>query len=689
MPMKLDPEHLAAQADSFDGEKWLADLMIDLLYDPTMTQPCLDENIEIVRGAYRAAHKDSRFLTLFAKLQPMFERLPEYDEIGLKLHYPYAKEDFLNSEAPYLEITSYENTFQQSQAEARIADRAAAVGVRNFKTLFNEWKKTQHNQGNRTHTFGVPAMDGGEIVLDPGDWNMDGTGIWRDTFRGREYACTHRVAPVRRLRNIDTGEEKLVLAYERSGAVRYVTRPKRDLFDGARVLDLSAVGVAVTSQTAKVLARYLCEIEDINYDTIPQQDSVARMGYLADGRFSPYVEDVAFDGDAAYGTIFGSIREQGSFERWRECAVRCRRENVTAQLMLAGAFASVMIKRLGGLPFFVHLWGVDSGTGKTVALMLAASVWGDPELGRYPQTFNSTQVGHERAAAFLGSIPMCIDELQLSKDAHGRSKFDVYQLAQGVGRTRGNKGGGLDCTPTWSLCILTTGESPIVQTNAGAGAVNRVIDIECKAEEAVITDGPGTSKIIKANFGHAGKRFVEGMTEARWEQAQAIYDKHFRQLTMGETTEKQAMAAALLLTADALADALIFKTGSTLTADAVTEFLKTKSAVSAGERGYSYLCDWVALNSVRFSGDGSGDTYGVIDGDYAYINRTVFRTACQEGSFDERSLLSWLKVKGLIQTRGRNLTRGKRINGVNVECVVMRMPDCGLPPETDEEDALL
>lgn len=34
-------------------------------------------------------------------------------------------------------------------------------------------------------------------------------------------------------------------------------------------------------------------------------------------------------------------------------------------------------------------------------------------------------------------------------------------------------------TPTWHNCILTTGESPLTGQSAGAGAVNRVIDIEC------------------------------------------------------------------------------------------------------------------------------------------------------------------------------------------------------------------
>ena len=87
--------------------------------------------------------------------------------------------------------------------------------------------------------------------------------------------------------------------------------------------------------------------------------------------------------------------------------------------MLAASFASPILSLVGSLPFFVHLWGVDSGTGKTVGLMAAASVWGNPALGSYIQTFNATQVGHERTAAFLNHLPMCIDELQLTKDSHG------------------------------------------------------------------------------------------------------------------------------------------------------------------------------------------------------------------------------------------------------------------------------
>ena len=88
--------------------------------------------------------------------------------------------------------------------------------------------------------------------------------------------------------------------------------------------------------------------------------------------------------------------------------------STTAKIILAASFASVLLEPLGCLPFFVHLWGVDSGTGKTVALMVAASVWGDPAIGNYVKTFDGTVVGLEKTAAFLNELPLCLDELQLA-----------------------------------------------------------------------------------------------------------------------------------------------------------------------------------------------------------------------------------------------------------------------------------
>ena len=673
--LKLYPENI-----DFSDNKQIIDILSEIAWH-SKTQKEITDSVTELREAAIKARKAEPFNELIKRANELLKTDAEFRESGFELRYRYTFDDYTTTETPFKDVFFQPSQFLRNQRLEVLALEAKEVGFSCFKKQFKLFCENMRklNVGDEYSTVSNPTnFPQQPLELDAGEWLCSYDGVQREVRERVEIACRHPIMPVERLVNIDTGEEKLKVAYYKGKYWREIIVGKKELFDASKIIQLAAVGVSVTSKTAKSLSEYMCDIEAINYDILPEYESVSRLGYIGNGeQFSPYVDGVIFDGDANYSTIYNAITEHGNYEKWLETAIRCRNDSITAQIMLAASFASVLIGKIGALCFFVHLWGVESGTGKTVALMLAASVWGNPEIGKYPQTFNATQVGHEKTAAFLNNVPLCIDELQLSKDSHGRSKFDVYQLSQGVGRTRGNKGGGVDKTPTWSLCVITTGESPIVSDSSGSGAVNRVIDIECRASDAVIRDGIGTSRIVKQNYGFAGKKFVESLTEPVLTEVQQKYELYFKELSSGATTEKQAMAAAMLLTADEFADRFIFKTGKHISVTQIEDFLKTKSSVSAGERGYSYMCDWVAMNTNRFKSEenNSGECYGVIDGEWAYINNSVFRKAAKDAGFDDRALLSWLKTNGLIQTRGRNMTRGKRINNVNTECVVMKLHD--------------
>ena len=267
----------------------------------------------------------------------------------------------------------------------------------------------------------------------------------------------------------------------------------------------------------------------------------------------------------------------------------------------------------------------------------------------------------------------------------------MYRLAQGVGRTRGNRSGGVDRTPTWQNCILSTGESPLTGQASGAGAVNRVIDIECKANSVVITDGMRVSGAVKRNFGHAGKAFVEKLYAAGDDVPQEIHNRYqvlFKTLAAQDTTEKQAMAAAAIVLGDELACRWIFGgTEQPVTMEQISEFLTSRAAVSAGERAYKYLCDWVSQNSNKLTGKtDNGDVLGTLDGCRAYIIRSVFERVLQDAGYSMKATISWLKQAGLIETRGRNNTKARRINGVPTECFCLILPD--IDTETEEIDEL-
>ncbi|MDE6020002.1 MAG: DUF927 domain-containing protein [Ruminococcus sp.] len=675
--MEITKEQLADIR--YEDPKAVIDVLSDMVLHGGTASDSINNQIAVLReNAIEKGRRD-----VFERcFRIMLEGLSDHiEEKKLNIHLVYTKADFLESTEPYREVAEIEVPFFRQQRIQQLSANAKAVGFSGFLKMYKEYERTQRIADRNVNlNISNPTLFPDQpIELDCGDWQCDENGVQKSTGYSTDIACCHPIMPTERLVNIDTGEEKLKISYSKGGRWRSVIFGKDVLFVASKIVQLAAVGIAVTSENAKMLVRYICDIENRNYDVLPEHSSVGRLGYVGDdGIFSPYHADLIFDGESNYKEIYNAIRCEGDFDQWKKTAIDCRNHSKTAQILLASSFASVLVSRVGALPFFVHLWGVESGTGKTVGLMLAASVWGDPAIGRYVQTFNATQVSHERTAGFLNNIPLCIDELQLSKDSHGNSKFDVYQLAQGVGRGRGNRAGGIDRTPTWSLCILTTGESPIIQAGAGAGAANRVIDIECCASKTVVSDGMSVSASIKQNFGHAGKFFVEHLTHELISKAKAMYARHFRMLSTRDTTEKQAMAAALILTADELADELIFHTDRHLTEDEIGDFLQTKASVSAGERGYRHMCDWVAMNANRFALENpGGEIYGILDNGWAYINSGVFRKAAQESGFDPRALLSWLKTRGLILTRGRNFTRGKRIHGVNTECVVMRLPEYG------------
>lgn len=550
--------------------------------------------------------------------------------------------------------------------------RAGAQGVKNFITLWNAFLETKKAQNNDELTSNETEFTDQPLRLYCGEYQCDDYGVTAiDRYGFEIVVCTHPIMPVQRLVNIDAGEVKIELAFKRGESWRTIITDKTTIASAQKIISLAAYGIAVDSENAREFVRYLSTLESLNYNIMPESHSVGRLGWIKHYGFSPYVDSLRFDGDASFKAMFDAVSSRGSFDEWRDCAIAVRKDSVIARMALAASFASILIEPCNALPFFVHVWG-GSEAGKSLLLMLCASVWANPRMGEYIHTFNSTAVGQEMAAGFCNSLPLCIDELQVVKD---RKSFDntIYQLTEGVGKSRGAKAGGIQRLQTWRNCIITTGEMPITNSSSGGGAVNRIIELDCK-DQKIFKSPREVAAVIQSNYGFAGKMFVEYFDDAdKFHTARTLYNSFSKALSSGTSTEKQNMAAALILTADYIAEQVVFHDGLKLSVSDISPYLTSKFEVDQNERAYDWLFDFVAANSNRFNDnpeDNKGEIWGVIDNEYYYIIKSVFDEKVSSAGYNPVALLSWMKRRELIESDdvGRN-TRTRWINKQNARCV--------------------
>ena len=595
----------------------------------------------------------------------------------------FTKEDYQTSVAPYEWLYKFkDNPFQMERLRGLILEDAKLKKVPNVGKLWQEYLNLQVSGKGRSIAQNVTAFSSQPLELNCGDYDCYDDGVvCANNFDGLTTVCPHPIMVSKRLVNIETGEVKLEVAYRRGKGWRRNVFDKATLSTARNITALASCGISVTSETAKDLVRYLAFIEDANYDELPEIKTVGRLGWVDGYGFSPYVEDLMYDSAGMYGDAFNAVKAHGSFEKWMEVAKSVRKgASIPCRIILAASFASPLLAKVGALPFILHLWGSVSGTGKSVALILAASVWAYPEIGSYVKTTKSTNVGYEQMAAFCGHLPLCMDELQMIQ---GKKEFDelIYSLCEGVSKTRGSKTGGMQQVQRWRNAILTTGEQPITTANSKAGAVNRVIEVECT--EKLFEDPRWAYQLLVENYGHAGREFVQQLSQ-REDMMRLMKDlqQSFYECMQGKATDKQILTASIILAADAMADVILFKDDRSLEVEDIMPYLATKNDANTNRRAYEWLVDLVASNPARFypgeNSSYSGECWGCVEnGEKVYIVKSVFDRLMTDVGFSPASFLSWANQSGLIERTGKHLTKMKRIEKgkTPARCVCLRIPD--------------
>ena len=388
----------------------------------------------------------------------------------------------------FLEIFDQEDEITKARMILSLTDRATELGVKKkFEELLKAYKRIDRETKQRERKKPITMLDKWTNFEGPydnmfcGAWIAGEDGVYaQNDSQVDAVACYHPILPVERMKNLETGEEQIKIAYKRNGRWDEIIVPKTMVTSASKIVSLSGRGISVTSENAKLLVRFLSDVENMNDSHINVQYSTSKLGWIKD-QFIPYDTEIVFDGDQRFRQTYDSISEHGNWKLWQSHIQKLRKTGrVEIKFMMAASFASVLVSLLGGLPFILDLWGETEG-GKTVSLMVATSIWANPDESAYIGDFKTTEVALEAKADMLNHLPVILDDTSKTS-SRIRDNFEgvVYDLCSGKGKSRSNKELGINRENRWKNCILTNGERPLNSYVSQGGAINRILEVQCE-----------------------------------------------------------------------------------------------------------------------------------------------------------------------------------------------------------------
>ena len=485
--------------------------------------------------------------------------------------------------------------------------------------------------------------------------------------------CRTPIILTQRLKSMESGEEKIEIAFKRDNEWHKAIFPRSTIFTSRSITALADLGCTVTSENAKQVVRFLEALEAENIDVISKADSASTFGWQSGGRFLPgHGDDIVLDIEPSLKGWAAAYHANGTFEAWKD-TMRPHRERDKFRFILAASFAAPLLRILSQRIFFVYNWGGSKG-GKTAALKAALSAWGDPE--RLMVNFNATQVALERMAGFYNDLPMGIDERQLAGQKQESLEKIVYMIASGTGRARGSKGGGLQTLNTWRTVALATGEEPLSTETSQTGVSTRVLEIYGGPFDSE-KDASLMHQQAPLNCGWAGPEFINQIMRTDERSIKEEYDRMVEQvyaLANGTSGSHIAGISAVAL-ADAMIDTWIFRdhpepeTGTkapliinkeswdraVAMAQAIIREQLAAGVSDVNENATQYIVDWVLSNKQYFGEKAIGTCLGTISNDQnkVYIFPSILNNALSKAGYSPRKTLKYLADNNIITAKSK------------------------------------
>lgn len=472
--------------------------------------------------------------------------------------------------------------------------------------------------------------------------------------------------------------------------------------DGAEMRKALA-HMGVTLSTSKS-ARDLFQIYLANYPVNKFAICVNRVGW----HDQQYVLPHEVVGESSSGqlivyqstaSIIDKYVQKGTLLDWQNNISKHAENHDFLVLSLCSAFAGQLLEPLGRHGAGIHFKG-KSSKGKSTAVFIACSVWGNPE--SYYHTWRNTSNALEQTAFTHNDGLLVLDEIGEIPNPKDLGNI-VYMLINGSGKGRMTKSLTVRETARWRLVFLSSGEKTLSELMSEAGQQAklgqeiRLINIDIDQSEHGIFDQINFSENaaqqallmnsnIKKYYGVAGVAWLQYLTSDKvqaTEMASNLLDE-YAQVLIGQHKQGHIIRVANYF-------ALVAVSGEMATIAGITGW-KSGTAIRSVKNIFNH---WISdfeqvgdyedveiLNQVRtfFTLHGTSrfelintefseqskiyNRLGFIknerDGRNFYVYPEIFKQEICK-SFDSKVVAKILKKYGWIECDGKSMTKVKRL----------------------------
>ena len=334
---------------------------------------------------------------------------------------------------------------------------------------------------------------------------------------------------VQRIRDPEIGESILMRLHLPKDGVREFTIPLTSVTskeEFRKQMSMHGVALLRVDELMKYTLDWVNELQ-ANEEA---DEAHKQFGWVGDG-FNSFVlgnqhileNDIEFNPPSSQTlSMFPIFEPKGTMEQWRKNMDFYNRDGFELHQYVVGtAFGAILMQDSSFHCATLNLHSKESGIGKTTAMYVGASLWGDPDAIVMDQ--NTTLNFRLHRAEVYHNLPFYVDEITEMKP------YEVSQLAYSMssGKQKGRLAGSSNTEryrgDPWKFLSVTTGNMSVIEKVSAYKAMpkaeaQRIMEVkvdtlfhkssDTMAQEAFLAS-------VMENYGHAGPIFVQHVIQNR------------------------------------------------------------------------------------------------------------------------------------------------------------------------------